>query len=132
MDETISHYARYAVAALEAAGGGLIVLAAVYATVAATVLLLRGAAGREVFSSFRRKLGHGILLGLEFLVAADIVNTIAVEFTVRSVGTLTIVVLVRTFLSFALEVEMTGRWPWQQQPGSGRPAGSSGRHGGRR
>ena len=60
-------------------------------------------------------MGRAILLGLEFLVAADIIHTIAVDPTFTSVGVLSIVVLVRTFLSFTLDVELEGRWPWQQQ-----------------
>jgi uncharacterized membrane protein len=58
-------------------------------------------------------LGQAILLGLEFLVAADIIGTVAVDPTFRNVGILGAVVAIRTFLSFALEVEIQGRWPWQ-------------------
>jgi uncharacterized membrane protein len=60
---------------------------------------------------------HGyraILLGLEFLVAADIINTVAFEPTLRGLAILAGIVLIRTFLSFSLEVEIEGRWPWQQ------------------
>ncbi|MEX2335373.1 MAG: DUF1622 domain-containing protein, partial [Pseudohongiella sp.] len=64
------------------------------------------------FREIRQTLGRGILLGLEFLVAADIIHTVAIELTLESVLTLALVVLIRTFLSFALEVELTGRWPW--------------------
>ncbi len=64
---------------------------------------------------YRQQVGRAILLGLEFLVAADIIRTIAVDPTFTSVGVLAIVVLVRTFLSFTLDVELEGRWPWQQQ-----------------
>ena len=68
----------------------------------------------------RSGLGRSILLGLEFLVAADIVNTVAVEPTLTSVAVLAGIVLIRTFLSFSLEVEIEGRWPWQRQSGKGR------------
>ena len=54
---------------------------------------------------------------LEFLVAGDIVRTVAVEPTLENVGVLAIIVLVRTGLSFVLELEITGRWPWQAKPG---------------
>jgi uncharacterized membrane protein len=57
--------------------------------------------------------GAAFCWGLEFLVAGDIINTVAVEPTYRSVGVLSVIVLIRPFLSFTLEVEMTGRWPWQ-------------------
>ena len=60
-------------------------------------------------------LGRSILLGLELLVAADIIRTVAVAPTYESVGVLAIIVLIRTFLSFSLELEITGRWPWQKE-----------------
>lgn len=65
-------------------------------------------------TDFRSSLGQSILLGLEFLVAADIINTVAVEPTIRSLIVLAGIVLIRTFLSFSLEVEIEGRWPWQK------------------
>jgi uncharacterized membrane protein len=65
----------------------------------------------------RSNLGRSILLGLELLVAADIINTVAIKPTLESVAVLAAIVLVRTFLSFALEAEIEGRWPWQQKEG---------------
>jgi len=62
---------------------------------------------------FRQQVGKAILLGLEFLVAADIIRTVAVAPSFRGVGVLAVVVAVRTFLSFALDVELQGTWPWQ-------------------
>jgi uncharacterized membrane protein len=67
------------------------------------------------FREIRQRLGQGILLGLEFLVAADIIYTVAVELTFKTVGVLAIIVVVRTFLSFSLELELTGSWPWQRK-----------------
>lgn len=55
------------------------------------------------------------MLGLEFLIAADIIHTVAVELTFETVGVLAVVVLIRTFLSFTLAVELNGRWPWQDK-----------------
>jgi uncharacterized membrane protein len=79
----------------------------------------------SVYRSYRQLLGRSILLGLELLVAADIIRTVAVTPTFESVGVLAIIVLIRTFLSFSLELEITGRWPWQKQPaGSAASAGS--------
>jgi uncharacterized membrane protein len=66
------------------------------------------------YRRFRQDLGRGILLGLEFLVAADIIRTVAVAPTLESVLVLGLIVLIRTFLSMALEVELEGRWPWQR------------------
>jgi uncharacterized membrane protein len=70
----------------------------------------------SVYRSYRQLLGRSILLGLELLVAADIIRTVAVAPTYDSVGVLAIIVLIRTFLSFSLELEITGRWPWQKEP----------------
>lgn len=73
--------------------------------------------GRQAaFRGYRANVGRSILLGLEFLVAADIIKTVAMEPTLQSVMVLGAVILVRTFLSFALQVEIDGRWPWQQAP----------------
>ncbi|MDQ0770427.1 putative membrane protein [Pseudarthrobacter defluvii] len=66
------------------------------------------------YRSYRQLLGRSILLGLELLVAADIIRTVAVTPTFVSVGVLAVIVLIRTFLSFSLELEITGRWPWQK------------------
>ncbi|MEV8041896.1 DUF1622 domain-containing protein [Arthrobacter sp. NPDC080082] len=70
------------------------------------------------YRSYRQLLGRSILLGLELLVAADIIRTVAITPTFESVAVLAIIVLIRTFLSFSLELEITGRWPWQK-PSSG-------------
>jgi uncharacterized membrane protein len=69
------------------------------------------------FREIRQRLGQGILLGLEFLVAADIIYTVAVELTFKTVGVLAIIVVIRTFLSFSLELELTGSWPCVAEEG---------------
>ena len=63
--------------------------------------------------SHRQQLGRPLLLGLELLVAADVIRTVALEPTLTNVAVLGLLVLVRTFLSWSLSVEMEGRWPWQ-------------------
>lgn len=78
--------------------------------------LPEGAEKLTVYRSYRQLLGRSILLGLELLVAADIIRTVAVTPTFESVGVLAVIVLIRTFLSFSLELEITGRWPWQKEP----------------
>jgi uncharacterized membrane protein len=70
----------------------------------------------ELYKQLKVRLGKALLLGLEVLVAADIVRTVALEATLQSVAVLGLLVLIRTFLSWALVVEIEGRWPWQ--PGS--------------
>ena len=82
------------------------------------VFMTLGKGRREeggAYDFFRRRLGRAILLGLEFLVAADIIRTVAVTPTGESVLVLGGIVLIRTFLSFSLQLEMTGAWPWQQR-----------------
>lgn len=101
---------------LEVAGMLVIVFGALYATTAAAVAGFKEKERGGVYSRFRVRLGRGILLGLEFMVAGDIIATVAVEPTYQRVGILAAIVLIRTFLSFTLEVEMTGRWPWQGGP----------------
>jgi uncharacterized membrane protein len=82
------------------------------------LFLIRGLRSRaftqEAVSGLRSNLGRAILLGLEFLVAADIINTVAVEPTLNSVAVLAGIVAIRTFLSFSLEMEIEGRLPWQR------------------
>lgn len=101
---------------VDAAGVAAIVVGAAIATVLAVAALLRKVDGNAVYRDYRRSLGRSILLGLELLVAADIIRTVAVTPTFRSVGVLGLIVLIRTFLSFSLELEITGRWPWQKAP----------------
>ncbi len=101
---------------VDAAGVAIVVVGAVVATVLTVRMLIRREPG--AYRSYRRLLGRSILLGLEFLVAADIIRTVAVAPTFRSVGVLAVIVVIRTFLSFSLELEITGRWPWQKQPGA--------------
>lgn len=68
----------------------------------------------DAYRELRRHIGRSILLGLELLVAGDIIRTVAISPTFTSVGVLAVIVAVRTFLSFTLEVELTSRWPWQR------------------
>jgi uncharacterized membrane protein len=73
------------------------------------------------FQEYRRHLGRIILIGLEFLVAGDLIRTVAVEPTFTSVGVLAAIVAIRTFLSFSLDIEMTGRLPWAKSEGDNKP-----------
>lgn len=63
----------------------------------------------------RQNIGTGILIGLELLIAADIVRTVAITPTLQSVSVLGLIVLIRTFLSMTLQVELDGRWPWKRE-----------------
>lgn len=115
MIEFIKPVAELVVAILELLGIFVIIGFAFYALIIEPITLLKKNENEAIFRQIRQRLGRGILLGLEFLVAADIVHTVAVELTFKTVGVLAIVVLIRTFLSFTLEVELSGRWPWQQK-----------------
>jgi uncharacterized membrane protein len=101
-----------AVQAFEAAGVLALVLGALVAFGIYVGSVRQGSAA--AFDRLRRNLGRAILLGLEILIAADIILTITVEPTVESAVTLGVVVLVRTFLSFSLEIELEGALPWRR------------------
>ena len=98
---------------IDAAGVAVIVTGAAIAFVVTAVRLSRRES--NVYQRFRQQLGRAILLGLELLVAADIIRTVAASPNLTSVAILAAIVLIRTFLSFSLEVETTGRWPWQKR-----------------
>jgi len=105
--------AQWAAAIIEGIGVLIITVLAIYLLGQAAVRLVAGHDSALVYQTMRRRLGQGILLGLEFLVAADIIATVVLDLTFESIAVLAAVVLIRTFLSFTLEVELTGRWPWQ-------------------
>lgn len=126
-DPTMLALARAVAQVFELAGMAVIVLGALIAGAG----LARSAAtsGEDRIAAFRRALGRAILTGLELLVAADIIRTVAIDPTLESVAVLGLIVLIRTFLSFSLEVEIDGRWPWQKKAKaaeSGQAAGSDG------
>ena len=100
--------------AVEVVGIAIIVAGAFGALAVFLAQFARGVRGDAPVEAFRSNLGRAILLGLEFLVAADIINTVAIEPTLDSLAVLAGIVLIRTFLSFSLEVEIEGRWPWQR------------------
>ena len=115
MSDFIAPVAAWCAAIIEAIGIGTITLFALYALFNAAARVLRKEESDSIFQELRQLLGRGILLGLEFLIASDIIYTVAVELTFQTIGVLAIVVLIRTFLSLTLEVEMTGKWPWQDK-----------------
>jgi uncharacterized membrane protein len=97
---------------IDGAGVAIIAIGAVVAAGIAVGRLIRKSTA--TYRLFREQLGRTILLGLEFLVAADIIRTVAVTPDAQSVAVLAGIVAIRTFLSFSLELEITGRWPWQK------------------
>jgi uncharacterized membrane protein len=111
-DETITHVVRV----VEAIGAGVMVVGGAVALVAAVPAALDPARRAGAYQTLRRNLGRVILLGLEILIIGDIIRTIVVEPTFESVAVLGIIVVIRIVLSFALEVEIDGHWPWAQPP----------------
>ncbi len=113
-DELIEAVGRGVDAAgVAAIGGGAAVLTVVFA-----VRFVRHTTRPDAITGYRRSLGKVILLGLELLLAADIIRTVALAPTFRTVGVLASIVAIRTFLSWTLEVELSGEWPWRRAQGS--------------
>jgi uncharacterized membrane protein len=102
---------------LEVVGVAVIVLGALLTSAFFLWRLVKKRGGEDWVHQYRSDLGKAILLGLEFLIASDIVGTVAVGLTFQDLGVLGLLVVIRTFLSFALELEISGRWPWQKDKG---------------
>lgn len=115
MNDFITPMAAWCAATIEGIGVATITLFAIYALLNAAARMLKGEDKDAIFQKLRQVLGRGILLGLEFLIAADIIYTVAIELTFEAVGVLAIVVVIRMFLSLTLEVETYGKWPWQDK-----------------
>lgn len=96
-------------------GGVAILVVGSLAAFVSAALSYRRVGPRESYEATRRSVGRAILLGLEFLIIADIVMTITVDPTLESAAALGVIVLVRTFLSFSLEVELDGSLPWRRR-----------------
>ena len=111
---SLDNFASAAGHAIELLGICVLVAGALLASVAFARRLLDHATFRDAYHDLRADLGRAILLGLEFLVIADIIGTVAVEPTIHNLGVLAVIVAIRTLLSVALELEVSGRWPWQK------------------
>ncbi len=109
-EQTISD----AVRVVEAVGAAIMVVGGLAALVAFVPRALRADEMDRPYEELRRNLGRAILLGLEVLIVADIVRTIIVDPTLESVAVLGGIVVIRIMLSFSLEVEMDGMWPWRR------------------
>jgi uncharacterized membrane protein len=97
---------------IELTGVAVIVVGATV-SLALFVMGLRGGVHLS-YIALRKHLARTILLGLEFLVAADIIRTVTIDHTLQNVAVLAVIVLIRTFLSVSLEMEVSGQWPWQR------------------
>jgi uncharacterized membrane protein len=110
---------------VEILGVATLLIGLAAAVISGGLALVRGEPGASAYRIVRAVFARSILLGLEFLVAADIIRTVAVQPSLENVAVLGLIVLIRTFLSFSLEVELEGRWPWADgstgsaEPGQG-------------
>jgi uncharacterized membrane protein len=114
LTEQIHTFVDQIAKALELAGVAIIVGGIVIATLSFVRDGSRTSDWQSAYPNYRSNIGRGILLGLELLVGADIIATITAPLTITSVGLLAGIVLIRTFLSFSLETEIEGCWPWQR------------------
>lgn len=122
MEMTFTGVVERAGQAIDLAGVAIIVGGALVATISSALTWKHREPGTQ-YRRYRQSVGRAILLGLEFLLAGDIVRTVAIDPTFRSAGVLAIIVAIRTFLS--VELELDGRWPWQRD---GTPPPGSSKH----
>jgi uncharacterized membrane protein len=108
-DEWMEHTVR----GFEVVGVAILALGSLAALASTAPMLLRGEL-QAAYKRARQMVGHSVLLGLEVLIIADIVQTITIDSTVESAASLGLIVLVRTFLSFSLEIELDGIVPWRR------------------
>ena len=104
-------FAGYAV---EAVGVLVIILGSCVST-ATFLRTFRRLEEGVAYRSYRRQLGRSIILGLEFLIAGDIIRTVVVADTLENIAILGLIILIRSFLSVTLHLEVEGRWPWQSE-----------------
>ncbi len=116
--EWILEWIEYVALAIEVLAVLIIVVTIFYAIIDYTIQGIKAHDIESRYQELKVRLGKALLLGLEILVAADIIRTVALEATLQSVLVLGLLVLIRTFLSWALVVEIEGRWPWQLPPQS--------------
>ncbi len=104
--------------AIELLAVAIIVAAIAHATARAASEVLKRNKFEATYGEYKGRLGRSLLLGLEILIAADVIRTVALEPTLSSVAVLGVLIVIRTFLSWSLILEMEGRWPWQKARGS--------------
>jgi uncharacterized membrane protein len=114
MEDLTPELLHWITRAIEWCGIAIIVGGLLFGTARFVPTVLSRQRTEHAFRRYRADVGRGILLGLEFLVAADIIATVAIEPSLESLAILAGIVAIRTFLSLSLEVEVSGRWPWQQ------------------
>lgn len=124
MNQSIRELVHAAVLGMEAVAVVIIVAGLAIGLVRFLIESLGQSKRLDAYHSFKVWMGRTLLLGLEILVAADVVNTVALEPTLANVAALGLLVVIRTFLGWSLVVELEGRWPWQvKQSSSGAERG---------
>lgn len=119
---TFLNWIEFASLGIEMLAIGIIVVAIITGTARYILQSLARPPQRDAYNNYKVRLGKALLLGLEILVAADIVRTVALEPSLESVAVLGILVVIRTFLSWSLVVEIEGRWPWQSRAAAEPPS----------
>ncbi|MGM0555787.1 MAG: DUF1622 domain-containing protein [Myxococcota bacterium] len=110
---TLIELAEYSALGIEAAAGVVIVVGLIVAAIRALLVGVKKGRWDQSYERLRQSTGRALLLGLELLVAADIIQTIIAPTRLHTIAVLGLTILIRTFLSMALQVEIDGRWPWQ-------------------
>ena len=111
--ETIRSGIEIVALLIELLAVAIIVVAIVFASLRAASEALKHNRFEQTYVEYKAQLGRSLLLGLEILIAADVIRTVALEPTLTSVVVLGVLIVIRTFLSWSLILEMEGRWPWQ-------------------
>ena len=111
--EGMLSWVQYAATGMELLAVAIIVLVILFATVSYVLKIVSRQVDNTTYTDFRHRIGRALLLGLEILVAADIIRTVVLEPTLNNVIVLGLLVLIRTFLSWSLVLEIEERWPWQ-------------------
>jgi uncharacterized membrane protein len=119
---TFEEFLDLAVRLFELSGVLILVIGGLISAVLYVRDLSRGGGRRAAYTALRHNIGRAILLGLEILIVADIILTVAIDQTLESAATLGLIVLVRTFLSFSLDIEMDGVVPWRRRASEGPPS----------
>lgn len=114
MEEGLRYFIELAAKIIESAGVLILVIGSLFFIM--RYLMFMMLQKEKSFTELRHELGKSILLGLEVLVAADIISTVSTEPTMNSVLVLGLIVLIRTFLSFSLQIELEGKLPWKKKP----------------
>jgi uncharacterized membrane protein len=110
----MTEFFKFAVVAFEAIAVMVLIVGTLFCLGRLVKQMFQGADRHEVYRDFRESLARSLLLAVDLLVAADIILTVTLDLSLESFQVLGLLVLIRTFLHFTLELEVHGRWPWQR------------------